>query len=29
MRSLHFCLQWYGQAEIDKLQRMKILNLKE
>ncbi len=22
MRSLFFCLQWYGQAEIDKLQRM-------
>jgi len=29
MRSLHFCLQWYGQAEIDRLQSMKILNLKE
>lgn len=23
-RSLYFCLQWYGQAEIDKLQRMEI-----
>jgi hypothetical protein len=22
MRSLHFCLQWYGQAEIDRLQKM-------
>jgi len=21
-RSLHFCLQWYGQAEIDRLHRM-------
>jgi len=29
MRSLHFCLQWYGQAEIDRLQCMKIPNLKE
>jgi len=29
MRSLHFCLKWYGQAEIDRLQSMKILNLKE
>ena len=29
MRSMHFCLQWYGQAEIDRLQCMKILNLKE
>jgi hypothetical protein len=23
-RSLHFCLQWYGQAEIDRLQSMDI-----
>ena len=23
-RSLYFCLQWYRQAEIDKLQRMEI-----
>ena len=23
-RSLYFCLQWYGQAEIDKLQSMEI-----
>jgi len=22
MRSLYFCLQWYGQAEIDRLQSM-------
>jgi hypothetical protein len=22
MRSLHFCLQWHGQAEIDRLQSM-------
>ena len=22
MRSLHFCLKWYGQAEIDRLQKM-------
>ena len=29
MRSLHFCLKWYGQTEIDRLQRMKILNYKE
>jgi hypothetical protein len=26
MRSLYFCLQWYGQAEIDRLQRMGISN---
>jgi len=24
MRSLYFCLKWYGQAEIDRLQRMGI-----
>jgi len=24
MRSLHFCLRWYGQNEIDRLQCMKI-----
>ena len=24
MRSLHFCLHWYGQAEIDRLQSMGI-----
>ena len=24
MRSLHFCLQWHGQAEIDRLQGMGI-----
>jgi len=29
MRSLHFCLQWYGQAEIDRLQGMGISNSKE
>jgi len=29
MRSLHFCLQWYGQNEIDRLQCMKIASLKE
>ena len=29
MRSLHFCLQWYGQSEIDRLQGMGIGNTKE
>ncbi|HXY55216.1 MAG TPA: hypothetical protein VEM40_11170 [Nitrospirota bacterium] len=24
MRSLHYCLQWYGQNEIDRLQCMKF-----
>jgi len=24
MRSLHFCLHWYGQAEIDRLQKMGV-----
>ncbi len=24
MRSLHFCMYWYGQAEIDRLQCMRI-----
>jgi len=24
MRSLYFCLTWYGQAEIDRLQRMGV-----
>ena len=24
MRSLHFCLKWYGQAEIDRLQGMSV-----
>ena len=28
MRSLHFCLQWYGQNEIDRLQCNEILNWK-
>jgi len=26
MRRLHFCSRWYGQAEIDRLQSMKIGN---
>jgi hypothetical protein len=25
MRSLHFCLRWYGQAEIDRLQNMEVV----
>ena len=29
VRSLYFCLQWYGQAEIDRLQVMGISNCKE
>ena len=28
MRSLHFCLQWYGQNEIERLQCTKIPNWK-
>ncbi len=27
MRSLNFCLKWYGQTEIDRLKCMKIPNL--
>jgi hypothetical protein len=26
IRSLHFCLKWYGQAEIDRLRGMEINN---
>jgi len=26
MRSLYYCLQWYGQNELDRLQCMKIID---